>query len=539
VLFAATTAALAELPAAVATARPAAITGKLSERGYTVIAVSPAGRARSARTVGGRFNVRPPAQDVTLHLRDVHGKYAGPVVVARDGGRAVLGVRAGARLGSIMVHDGYARVARRLPRRWIDSRLRARARNGVPIGARVFGRVRSRPGRHARGHDRDRDGIPDILDIDDDGDLVLDAFDRSPRARSSQQENAFSLSSVMNVSIDQTANANAPGFTPQLSAETLRARGTLKISVLPGDSTELDCGRPQKRSDPTVGGLVYCSAGGTGGWAYVHEPPNPPFPACCDADGDGFGTLKAAGGFAGDFFLAHGTDTDHIGTGDLLIERVTDNGVETQYPATLGFVFATTPALASYTREPAQTTPITYPVARDGLGTGGNGLPVSDGPDADQDIEVALTLWPPQRRPIAGEACLSGPTPCEWVDIGHLTYETGIDCVEGIPDPAGCALKGCPQGALSTTDPKLTPSAPIGQPDELPLKEAGGFTDTTNDRPAERADVISFTVNLTKCVAAYRSLGISFDRFPELSFFLAASGVSGDFVQQNVAFRRQ
>jgi hypothetical protein len=57
----------------------------------------------------------------------------------------------------------------------------------VPIGAGVFGRVRSSPGGPpGQGRDRDHDGLPGLFDVDDDGDLRLDLSELpsdSPRAR--------------------------------------------------------------------------------------------------------------------------------------------------------------------------------------------------------------------------------------------------------------------------------------------------------------------------------------------------------------------
>lgn len=282
--------------------------------------------------------------------------------------------------------------------------------------------------------------------------------------------------------------------------------------------------------------------GGTGRWAYERPPPNPPFPACCDPDGDGFGTLKPAGGFPGDFFLQHGARSDQVGTGDVLIERVTTNGVETQYAAALGFVFGTAPALVSYSDRPGTSVAVTYPVASGGAGTPENGFPVRDGPDADSDVEVTFTSWRPQRRPIEGEACLSEPAPCQWVDIGHATYSVGINCVESVPDPAGCALKGCPASTLSTSDPHLRRAPEIGQPEELPVTKAGAFTDLADDQAAKPANTISYTLNVSKCVDAYSSLGITFKPGEELEFFFIAGGGAGgisDFAQQIVYLKRQ
>ena len=160
-----------------ATAAPAEgrarIQGQLDRAGYTVVALAPNGKARNAR--GGRFALVPPAKVVTLQIRDRSGDYVGPLVAEGKGGRVVVGVRAGAKLGKIRVFASYARPVRRPPAKWLDTGRTALARHGVPIGAGVRGLVRSLGhGGVGPGHDQDGDGIPGAFDVDDDGDLVLD-----------------------------------------------------------------------------------------------------------------------------------------------------------------------------------------------------------------------------------------------------------------------------------------------------------------------------------------------------------------------------
>ncbi len=363
---------LASVPAS---GRPRSITGKLSEPGHTVIAVAANGEATSARAARGTFRIAPPAKRVTLHLRAPDGVYAGPVVIRRDGARAIVGVRAGARLGRIRVRSGYARLARRLRRGWVDATRWARARRGVPIGAGVFGRVRSKPPRSFVSRDRDRDGIPNPLDIDDDGDLILDDFElsRTRAARASEVfvDEEFGTFAGLDAQLTQTVNANAAAPTTAQADALLSSGGALKIGFVRGDSVELDCGRAQSRADPSVGGLVYCSRRGTGRLLLpgnVDPSAFPAFPDCCDPDGDGFGTLQPLQAKT-TMVLLHGATTAQIGTGDLLIERVTTGGVETQLTTTVQYVFATVPALVSYSDGRGNAATISYPVAAGAPGT--------------------------------------------------------------------------------------------------------------------------------------------------------------------------
>jgi hypothetical protein len=487
------------------------ITGKLDKPGYTVIALAANGKAKSVVARRGQFRVKPRAKRVTLQLRTPDGVYAGPIVIRRSRRRAILGVKVGARLGRITIRPGYARPARRLSWRWVDATFAARARKGIPIGAGVFGRVRSEPPRSHPPGDRDRDGIPDPLDVDDDGDLILDNIDRSRAARASQFEE-FMINSLMGVGqFDPLVNANAGGLTSEQVDAALSRAGILKLEFVRGDSAELDCGSPQSRRDPNVGGLVYCSRGGTG---KVAPPLSQPFPECCDPDGDGFGTFQPQPDLqGGPMVLNHGATTAQIGTGDVLIERLTTGGVETQLPASVQYIFATVPALVSYSDGQGNSATISYPVPD------GTFFPVAAGPNG--DVIVTMTLWRPQRRPIAGEACLGNAPPCEWIDMGHLDY--GIQ---------SAGKGGCPQNDLSESDPNLKKGS---HPSNFG-QNSGFFTDLASDQPANPANTFTYTVNLTRCLSAF---GLSFNPGEIRKFSLGGATSGGDGTFQAVVFRRQ
>jgi hypothetical protein len=499
---------LALAPASAAAApRPPAITGKLGKPGLTVIAVAANGKATSARAPSGVFSVRPLARQVTLHLRSAAGDYAGPVVVAttKGGRRAVLGVRAGARLGPIRVSTTrrYARVARRPASRRIARALWARAKEGVPIGARAFGRVRSAPPRDGVRGDVDVDGLPDALDIDDDGDRVLDNLDRATRARAAQVtgfDTALNIANALPVGINGTANANA-GTSPEQADETLRQSGYLILSEIAGDTAELDCAL-----------LSWCRVGGTGtvfgAWTE--------FPECCDDDRDGLGTVTRNPTLpsprAG-MFLAHGAGSGEIASGQTLIERVTTGGVPTDYSTILQYVFATVPALASYRDTAGHADAVRYPVPPGAPGTPGqNGFQVAAGPDG--DVVLTLEFWRPQRRPI------EGVEPGEWIDVGGLTYAVA-------PQSASAPGVICPASTLSQPAGGLAPET---DPNRV------GLRDTEPDRAADPDNRIGFTVNVSACL---RSAGGSWPVGQELGIgFQAMAAASRDRAEQVVGFRR-
>ena len=508
---------LVVLPATAVTKR-AAISGMLSKPGYTVIALAANGNATSARASHGGFSLRPPADRVTLQLRAPNGIYAGPVVIGsgRHGARAIVGVRAGARLGRIAidVRRGYARVARRVAKRWVDTSRWARARKGVPIGAGNFGRVRSKPPRHPPPGDLDADGVPDRLDVDTNGNLILNDVDRSTlsRARTAQAESPFWIGTslfggwygnVVNV------DANAGAVTDADIDRSLAKNEYVSIGIVPG-SPELDCGGAPDPNNPQgwIGGLSYCTRGGTGAMVLTVPtyPTFEPFPACCDPDGNGYGTLTNTSPPVpppGIFSLKPNATSSQIRTGDVLIQRVTSNGVSTDTPTMLPFVFATAPALAAYDDGQGDKATIRYPPVdpMTAPGTHGNGFPVAAGPNG--DAAVTLTFWRPQRRSIP-------PEPGAWTDIGKLTYWANIESVGASNVPGGNI--DCPKSAYSVNDPNLTLS-PDGNP---------GVTDLSTDQPANPANTITYTLNITNCLAA---VGVAWNPGQEtLIHFFAADG---------------
>jgi len=544
-----------------ATAAPKRITGELNKPGYAVIALASNGQAGVARADRGKFRLTPPAGRVTLHLRAPDATYAGPIVVGSQarGKRAVVGVRAGARLGRVRVRRGYAKPSRRLRTRWVDARRVARARNGVPIGAGVVGRVRSRPPRRAVAGDLDLDGVPDPLDVDDDGDLVFDSLDRSPAVRAAQVPETFSQQSYMQLFLHQTAHANALDSSgvrifddPAIEA-TFQRFGDLAIEILPGDFRELDCGRDDPVT-PAREGRVYCAHGdppSTG----RHPTPSPsggsPFPGApgdplgFDPDGDGFGRLSLTGqGIPGGRVVPYhpGAMTHQIGTGDNLIQWVATGIPEDQcppanppacvnYTANLQYVFGTPVALVSYddgtgarvVPYPVRGSPGPFdppcpePCPGPDPGTQFNGFPVRAGPD--DQVRLTLTFWRPQRRPAPGEPGYVAPPalPNAWIDVGGLNYDAG---------PVNGAGPGCPESAYTVADPLTKPPG------------LAGFIDgDDSDKPANPANTFTYTLNLTQCLA---SRGQSFNPGEQRLFsFTASPPTSSDRVLQWVSFRRE
>jgi hypothetical protein len=474
------------------------ITGNLSKPGYQVLALATDGTTVSAEA-NPRFEIRPPAKRVTLQLRSEDGAYAGPIVVGRTrhGRRAIVGVRRGARLGHVRVKPakGYAKVKGGLAARWTRDKVRARARDGVPIGAGNFGRVRSTKALAAVPGDQDIDGVPNPLDVDPDGDLVL-ATATNVGARS-----------YLELDLTQTTNANAPdssgapAFTDTDIDQAFQSFGSLllggtDVPADPGTDVELDCGGQPDPDNPGgwIGGLAYCTRGGTGtlsraGGRYLIPPGasvGDRFPECCDRDGNGMGALAQIhfGSTVAGIGLRHGAPIDQVRAGDVQIVRFTRGGARDELSGTLPFAYATPPALASYsdTAGNCATAPgasgdcpthFAYPAAPDGMGTEQEPFPVAAG--SDRDARITVTIWRPQRQSLPGEAG-------KWIDTGHNLYSVRW------PTSVGPAY--CPADAYSTADPNLIPT----------YQQRAGLEDTSDDGPAESTNTLTFTFNLSRCV---------------------------------------
>ena len=272
---------LALLAPAAASARPAAITGTLSKPGYTVIALGYDGSAVSSHARS--FKLVPRSARVTLQLRDARGKYAGPVVVGVSRGKAVLGVKAGAKLGRIDVLAGFAKARKPVAAKFVDAK-RTTARGATPAGnGRNFGLLRSKGhGPAGRGGDTDLrrraervrhrrrrrpHPQPARARRGEDPACRRRAGATAQAPRWSRATAAAELQQLLAVflKIDRTFNADAAAVT-QADIDAAVAANLEVVFLQVPANTELDCG-----------GLSWCSAGGTG---IANRDPRPAAPAC-------------------------------------------------------------------------------------------------------------------------------------------------------------------------------------------------------------------------------------------------------------------
>ena len=241
------------------------------------------------------------------------------------------------------------------------------------------------------------------------------------------------------------------------------------------------------------------------------------------------------------FALDHRANTGQIGTGDVLIAHVASSGDVSDCPPPGGisstctsfssvqqYVFATVPAVRTFDDGPGEPVTIPYPIPQGDPGTSEqNPFVVSA---AGGDVILAVTVSRTQRRPTSEAECVQPSPTCtgsEWIDMGGLIHN-----VTAGPPGEGHRAE-CPQDAYSSTDANLAAHS---------LHEGfGGFVDRKADEPTSAANTLSYSVNLTRCLA---TAGISFNpgQTREVKFQVftpATAGTAGvDNSHQAIAFRR-
>jgi hypothetical protein len=545
-------------PSALAKSAPLTVSGQLDKAGYTVMAIGYHGKITS--THNRAFKLRLREQRVTLQLIGPRGKYAGPVVVGYQKGKAIVGVRAGAKLGPIHVLNGYARVTKTVRRSWVDLKRIALVRKQVPLGnGRNFGFVLSprHNGPSGNGGDTDLDGVPNVLDAAASGSRVLNSLRSGttagpafgafltpyaallgegpgpapgsgpePDPGSGPAATSRWMSQIF-LDIPNTLNADAAGVTrEQIDALLVDNLNTKLLDVPQGDVVKLDCH-----------GLTYCSLDGTGQMVTngVFGSGGPvavtkPFPFCCTSGGDGFGILRGTGAeplSGNEFSLDPHASSAKIGTGDMMTVLITKNGTTTQLHAPLDFVFNTVPALQGYDDGAGNAATISYPASESASGTGSNPAPVAA--SANGHIMLNLTWWRPQRAGIAGAG-----EPA-FMDVGRLVY--AFDAPPGglVPDASatGGGSPGCSAASITTSDSALTL---LAQPDSSGVP-TGELVDESADQPINSAHTLNATLDLTKCLQDKGASAIPVGADIRLEI-RAATQNSSDHANQELWFKR-
>ena len=462
-------------------------------------------------------------KNASLHIVYPDGMYYGPVVLKAKATKAYATIKGTQTLslGAIVLRDGYAKVGRIAASRvQVLAAYTARARNGVPVGVAKLGRVRTpNPmGMRGDGGDLDLDGVAGAFDIDDNGNLILDNFDRTgrgfrrppaggwggfgasravagargedggpPPLRQPDQLTMVSQFWVNGVpgpwpvfTVTPVLNANIPGI------QDLEA---LINHYLPGSlfmGTEVPVDGPA-----TIDGLgnSYLRAHTVADPAYAGAT----FPIVDESPGtfDASGALQVWVSNGEIRPVAPGTGIGEVAAGDCYVVTAS-NGV--QYPAILNYAFYTTPALKSYRFDTdAETTEVAYDAG--GVPPQGHIL-VPRGATT-----VTLTFWRPQRKASPGEAASAGG----WIDIGGLWW--GLDVLP--PDGTTVDLTNAILEPMANGSP--FPRSPY----------TGGLLDPTPDQPADPGHVITFTFSMAAAFPGWDSLP------PESTFYIDLQASSG------------
>jgi hypothetical protein len=508
------------------------VSGRLSIPGYTIAVVGYNGK----NVVSSKQSFRLLARDtrVTLQLINPRGLYTGPVVVGGSASKAVVGFKAPANVGTIIVvpAKGYGHLAHSLAAKYLDRSRWAYAKHGVPIGNGTnFGLVvsKSRGTANGPGLDPAHVGIPSEFDIAVPGTKVLSALAPAANRRTNAKpaaecppppqrtppgcttappptestEGTANLPgwlTSLNLPINLSVNEDAAGVTLAEIDSSLQANLHLGLISVPASASlvELSCY-----------GLVFCSQGG-GGEADLGGSPSGgslqnviPFPGGALDPATGLGELvgpqaptdllsPAPNQLDGFTLLPHATSAQ-VGSGDVITENVTIDKTTTQTPTTLDFVFVTVPALSSYADTAGDSATITYPEptpAGPGSALGTASAPIKVAPGV-----VTLRFFRPQRLgiPGAGEP--------QFMDIGHLNYTLSAAPMQsGGPTPGGSGE--CPAAAYSQLSPTLTLTSGVGH-----HSAEGVLIDSAADQPASPANTLSVTVDLSKCSAGASRAG--------------------------------
>lgn len=499
--------------AAVAPALAATVSGSVTNGlAYHVLLVQANGVTKKARlkTASGAFSISCRHLDgASLQLVNADGTYFGPVVLKRTATKALIFIKGttSLKLGSIALKGGWALVVHRpLGRYKTTAAYTASAVGGVPIGAGKLGRVRTSTclGLRGPGGDLDRDGIINAIDIDDNGNKVLDNIDRSHRGASRPlaapllqnpglgsiarengvqlPDNEISIWSNLPLFNATTVNGDISAVTDIWSLINQYQPMALMLSVqeIGGNGALLDgLGDPYLQAH-AFNGTTYpqVQLPPSGGMQWVFGPPTYT------------GTsLNLSAGLPDTACAIYpgAVPADQLASGDCFVETVPSG---TSYAGTLNFVFLTTPAFCSYQFDTdASPTVISYDangVAPVGM-TSSSPIVVPSGAS-----KVTLTFWRPQREAVPGEVGNAEGL----IDIGGLTYSSQVSVAQppsgppdtGTHDPTGAYSNAIANGVPITTGPTTT-----------------GLLDPASDAPASSTSTITFTLDLSKCYSHWAS----------------------------------
>ena len=471
--------------------------------GGSLLAVSSDGRAVRTKITSGSSSLNVPKASIsgtTLQIVSKSGTFLGPVVLASaSGGKKAyltLGKKAGSKpalnLGTATVKKGYAALRKPLATGSLLTSSYSKATKGVPIGSGRLGLqsrgmkasvAQSGAGEIPSGTDPDRDGLTSNIDVDDNGNGILDNQDAAQRPTSA------GLFATLNLRPgDVGTNVNATGVTAaQIDANISGENSFNFIFYFGGGKLPTSAG-----AYVDCGALSYCnSVTGTAVISGLAESA-PDLPRGTlwrnwrvdgNRHGNGLERITNNGQNAWAAGLQPRATTAQIAPGDLFNVVFRGAGGDVVTPVALPSYPVTVPAIKTVTSGGVATTIL-------------NGDPTSPGSNESSAIalsaagDLAFDYWRPQRRGIAGtgEGAL--------IDMGNLHYTITIG---GLRTAGGTEVRVSREFSCNGDGQPVSPESPGG--------DFYGPADPTSDAAPNPANTRTYTTNLRSCLNGAISAG--------------------------------
>lgn len=494
------------------------------QKGGTVIALGADGSAVRTAVRSGTVSLkvlRSKVSGTSLHLTDAAGRYRGPVVLSSSGSRAYATLGKGASkkssvsLGTVKAKSGYAVLSRKLSNKLLLISAYAKASRGVPVGAGRLGLQKASSSANARaaqgqgtipgGTDPDRDGLPSNVDVDDNGNGILDNQDASQTPTSDGIFASMALTPR-----DSGVNVNATGVTDaQIDANVSGDQGfsvTFYFSVPPdrpaASGAWVDCGSlpycNTTSGTALVGGLSESSSSLPRGslWRSYQPDGNP--------QGNGLEQLSRSGSTAWAMGLVPKATTAQLSPGDIYNVNFRASSGNTVSTVALPSYPVTVPAVKTVTTGGAATTLAYGDPGAPGTNDG-TAIPLSSAGD------LSMVYWRPQRRGVPG----AGEQPL--MDMGRLHYTITAGSLR-VPDGGSGNLRDVPAQREFSCDS----SGNAVFPDSSAFF---GPADPANDSAPNAESTRTYDTNLRTCVTQ----AIAGGAFPSLSSIPSGSVINAAF----------
>lgn len=544
------------LPTGANAASTATVSGKVTgsgAKGARVMALSTRGQAVTATAKsGGTFSLKVPSANVnglSLQLLAADGSYLGPVVLYAKGSKGAtrLSKISGKtlKLGTIKLKKGYGQLSKALPTKSVllKGTGAVKLTNGVPVGAGRLGLPAAGTAKASQsgggtgggggggtpggsctsdqsvdaggGGDCDRDGVPNVVDVDDNGNGSLDAVDIQSAQTTAKLNLFFSMRPHFKNQTNVYGGATRASINAFLGATGEEAGLNLNFFL---NQRYLDPLSDTAFSDVWLGcssGQPWCAAGsptavisglsdvpplqGTDRFAQIpwfgYHGSDCDSSACTPRAGSNPNALAKVnrGGdplpsWIGSVRPGAADTFATVVPGDVMtINASRPDGTVIAQPTTISPYFVTSPAIASYGTPGGEQTTVPYPIS-----DGAPGTNQSTAVTVDASGKMQVRFWRPQRFALPGE---SG----EFYDMGGLRYGVTVESYN--TQSSGYRPLGRPAACPVSDLSGLTEIARTNEFETATMRDASS-TDTATNAADASSRTIGFTVDVKACLAA-------------------------------------